>query len=249
LIPQEDIDIGNCLEKVLRKNGVRIELNTSVLDISIRTNEKNIRCRKNGEEENFFADLVVLAMGRKPNSEHLDLENISLKTDKGLIIVDEHMRTNIKSVFAAGDVAGGGFAHVAFSQGEVAVNNAFGIDTVYDGSMVPRCIYTQPEIAAVGLTEKTAKKAGFKLKIGYANMVDNSKAFVLDEKIGFVKILADASNDRILGIHVMGKNASEIISEASLALKMKATPQDISSTLHPYFTISESIRDAAGNIA
>ncbi|MFQ6135456.1 MAG: dihydrolipoyl dehydrogenase family protein, partial [Nitrososphaerales archaeon] len=245
LLPLEDHDLGAHLEEVLRESGVEVMVKTAVLDISERGGVKTVSTRGGEGEERLEADMVVVAMGRSPNSENLGLEDLSIAVRDGWIVVDEHMATNVKGVYAVGDVVGGGLAHVASAQGLVAAENALGSKSIYDGRVVPRCIYTRPQVAAVGLTEKAAREEGLKLKIGRSYMSGNAKASVIGETTGFAKILAEASTGRVLGVHLMGEYASEVISEASLAMRLDATVGDIASTIHPYPTVSEVLREAA----
>jgi len=187
-------------------------------------------------------------MGRKPNIENIGFEGLSVSTKNGLIQVDQHMTTNIKGIFAVGDVVGGGFAHVASTQGSVAAENALGLDSVYDGIVIPRCIYSRPQVAAVGLNEKTARSNGFDIKIGKSKMNKNVKALLIGETQGFTKILVESRSRKILGVHIVGENVSEVISEASLAIRLGATADDIASTVHPFPTFSEALTEAAREI-
>ncbi len=245
LLPLEDQDIGVLLEEILSASGVEVKVKTTVQSISESGGVKTVSIQGAAGEERLEADLVVVAMGRSPNSENLGLEDFSVAVEDGWIVVDEHMATNVKDVYAVGDVVGGGLAHVASAQGAVAAENALGSESIYDGRVVPRCIYTRPQVAAVGLTEKAARAQGHNLKIRRSDMNKNAKASVVGETKGFVKILADASNGRILGVHIIGENASEVISEASLAMRLDAKVGDIASTVHPYPTVSDALREAA----
>jgi dihydrolipoamide dehydrogenase len=245
LMPLEDQDIGVFLAEILSASGVEVKVKTTVQSISESGEVKTVSIQGAAGEERLEADLVVVAMGRSLNSENLGLEDFSVAVEDGWIVVDDHMATNVKGVYAVGDVVGGGLVHVASAQGAVAAENALGSESIYDGRVVPRCIYTRPQVAAVGLTEKAARAEGFYLKIGRSDMKKNAKASVVDETKGFVKILADASNGRILGVHIIGENASEIISEASLAMRLDATVGDIASTIHLYPTVSDALREAA----
>ncbi len=245
LVPLEDDDIGIHLGRVLSEIGIDIQLKTNVLSISEECDVKNITCRSGEDVKLLKADMVILAMGRRPNSDNLGLEHLSLDIKDGWIVIDKHMATNIRGIYAAGDVVRGGFANVALAQGAVAAENALGLVSTYNGRLVPRCVFTRPEVATAGLTEKEAKAEGINLKVGFSKLTRNVKASLINNTNGFVKILADVSTNRILGVQMMCMNASEVISEASIAMHFNAKLNDIANIIHPYPTISESLRDAA----
>ena len=248
LLPLEDEDVSRVLEKVLCESGVNVFVDTIVSEISESGGIRTVSIQQNEDKRKLEADVVVLAMGRKPNIENIGFEGLSVSTKNGLIQVDQHMTTNIKGIFAVGDVVGGGFAHVASTQGSVAAENALGLDSVYDGIAIPRCIYSRPQVAAVGLNEKTARSNGFDIKIGKSKMNKNVKALLIGETQGFTKILVESRSRKILGVHIVGENVSEVISEASLAIRLGATSDDIASTVHPYPTFSEALTEAAREI-
>jgi len=187
-----------------------------------------------------------VAVGRKSNIGGLGLERVGIKTERGSITVNDRMETNIPGIYAAGDAIGGILlAHVASAEGEVAVENALGKDSVIDYKVVPRCIYTMPEVAAVGLTENQAREEGLNLKVGRFPFTANPRALILGQPDGFVKVLSDAKSGEIFGIHILGPQATELISEAALAIKMEATVSEISSTIHAHPTLSEAIKETA----
>jgi len=248
LLPLEDEDVSKVLEKVLCESGVNVFVKTIVSEISESDGIRTVSIQQNEDKKKLSADVVVLAMGRKPNIENIGLDALSVSTTKGLIQVDQHMATNINGIFAVGDVVGGGFAHVASTQGAVAAENAFGLDTVYDGHAIPRCIYSRPQVAVVGLSEKTARSKGFDVKIGKSKMNKNVKSLLIGETQGFAKILVESTSKKVLGVHIVGEHASEVISEASLAIRLGATADDIGGIIHPYPTFSEALSEAAREI-
>ena len=245
LLPIEDEDVSRILEKVLRESGVNVFVKTKVSGISESDGVKTVSIQQNEVKNKLKANVVVLAMGRKSNIENIGLEALSVATKNGLIQVDRHMATNIKGIFAVGDVTGGGLAHVASNQGTVAAENAFGLGSVYEGLTIPRCLYSRPQVAAVGLNEKTAKSKGFDVKIGKSKMNKNVKALLIGETQGFTKIVVESISRKILGVNIVGEHASEIISEASLAIRLGATVDYIAGTVHPYPTFSEALTEAA----
>ena len=247
IIPTEDQELAVSLKQALEKDGIKIFTGTQVSRIEDDPEGNKLVSVVTGEgEQKLTAELVLVAVGRKPNIEGLGLEKIGIKTERGSIVVNERMETNIPGIYAAGDAIGGILlAHVASAEGEVAVENALGKDSVMDYRVVPRCIYTMPEVAAVGLTESQAKEKGLNLKVGKFPFTANPRALILGQPNGFVKVLSDAKSGEIFGVHIFGPQATELISEAALAMKMGATASEISSTIHAHPTLSEAIKETA----
>ena len=248
LLPLEDDDVGKVLENILCESGVNVFLKTIVSGISESDGVKTVSIQQNGNKKKLVTEVVVVAMGRKPNIKNIGLDALSISTSNGLIQVDQNMATSIKGIFAVGDVVGGGLAHVASIQGTVATENALGLDTVYDGLAIPRCIYSHPQVATVGLNEKMAKSKGFDVIIGKSKMNKNIKSLIIGETQGFAKILVEFKSKKVLGVQIIGECASEVISEATLAIKLGATAKDISDIVHPYPTFSEALSEAAREI-
>jgi len=247
LLPTEDHEVGRYLERILTELGVGVRVATTALSISKKNSVKTVSIQGPKGRELLKADLVVLATGRRPNTKNLGLESLSVASQDGWITVDERMATNVKGLYAVGDVAGGGLAHVASEQGAVAAENAMGRASTFDERVIPRCLYTRPEIAAVGLTEEEARNQGLDFKIGRLKMGENDRSSILGEESGFAKVLVDVVTKRILGVYLVGACASEIISEAALAMQLNATVDDVARTIHPYPTVSNALRMAARN--
>ena len=247
IIPTEDHKLAMALQSALEKGGIKIFTSAQVSRIEDDSEGDKLISVVTGEgERKLTAELVLVAVGRKPNIEGLGLERVGIKTEQGSIVVNERMETNIPGIYAAGDAIGGILlAHVASAEGEVAVENALGRDSVMDYRVVPRCIYTMPEVAAVGLTESQAREKGLNLKIGNFPFTANPRALILGQPDGFVKILSDAKSGEIFGVHIFGHQATELIPEAALAIKMEATVSEISSTIHAHPTLSEAIKETA----
>lgn len=245
LLPLEDREMGVRLNRILTKQGVRVLTKTAVKSISEGQGVKKVLVQSPSGELTLEGDKVLMAVGRSPNVENVGLEELGIKHAKSGIEVDDRMETNVKGVYAIGDVAGGGLAHVASEEGIVAAENAMGLDSKIDLRVVPRCIYTIPEVAAVGLTEDQAKEQGYDLSIGKFPFTASGRALTLDETEGTVKVLADKSTKEILGVHIIGPRASDIIPEAALAMKLEATTEDLAKTIHPHPTLSEALREAA----
>ena len=247
IIPTEDQELAVSLKRALERDGVRIFNNTQVNRIEDDSKGGKLISVVTGEEEQkLIAELVLVAVGRKPNIEGLGLESVGVKTERGRIIVNDSMETSIPGIYAAGDAIGGILlAHVAFAEGEAAVENALGGKSVVDYKAVPRCIYTMPEVAAVGLTENQAKEKGLNLKAGKFPFAANPRALILGQPGGFIKILSDTDSGEIFGIHIFGPQATELIAEAALAMRMEMTVSEISSTIHAHPTLSEAMRETA----
>ena len=170
-----------------------------------------------------------------------------MKIIDGKIFVNEKMETNINGIYAIGDVNGGSYAHKAMHEGIIAADNALRkeeSDSKMNLSMIPRCIFTAPQVAAIGLTEDEAIKQGFKVKVGRFYFAANARALTTNHSDGLVKIVIDADLEEILGVHIVGPNASELIAEATLAMKLEATAEDIVNTIHVHPTLSEVLREA-----
>ena len=247
IIPTEDLELAKSLKGVLEREGIKIFTGAQVGRIEDDSEGDKLVTVNTGEgEQKLTAELVLVAVGRKPSLEGLGLEGVGIKTERGSIIVNDRMETGVPGIYAAGDAVGGILlAHVASAEGEVAAENALGKDSVMDYRVVPRCIYTMPEIAAVGLTESQAKEEGLDLKVGRFPFSANSKALISGQRDGFVKVLSDAGSGEIYGVHIFGPRATELISEATLAMGMEATVAEISSTIHAHPTLSEAVREAA----
>jgi dihydrolipoamide dehydrogenase len=250
ILPTEDTEIANTLENILKKDGIEIFTNATVT--SIRNTEQQMKAvsftTKDGEQERI-AEKVLLSVGRRPNTDDLGIEKLGLAVDNGRIVVNERMETNIPGIYAIGDVIGGlMLAHVAMEEGKCAVENSLGADCKIDYQAAPRCVYTSPEVAGVGLTEAEAKKEYGDIKIGRFPFMASGRALILNETAGMVKIIADARYGQILGVHILGPQATELVAEAVLGIKMEATFDDIASTIHAHPTLSEAVMEAALNV-
>jgi len=247
IIPTEDQELSISLRRILERDGIKIFTSAQVSRIEDDPEGDKLISVVAGEgEQKLMAELVLVAVGRKSNIEGLGLERVGIKTERGSVVVNDRMETNIPGIYAAGDAIGGILlAHVASAEGEVAVENALGKKSVIDYRVVPRCIYTMPEVAAVGLTESQAREEGLNLKVGRFPFTANPRALILGRSDGFVKVLSDAKSGEIFGIHIFGPQATELISEATLAMKMEATVSEISSTIHVHPTLSEAMRETA----
>jgi dihydrolipoamide dehydrogenase len=249
IIPTEDGEIASALEEFLKRYKIQILTRTQVKEITKVKENLWIKALCQEGEKEFETEVVLVAAGRNPNVEDLGLERAGVRYDKKGISINSKMETNIPGIYAIGDVTGQLLlAHFASAQGEVAGENAMMRDTEFDSRIVPRCIYTLPEIASVGFTEKEAKENGYTIKVGRFPFTANGKAAILGERSGFVKIIADAKYGEILGVHIIGPHATDLIGEALLAMHMEAVVEDIGQMIHPHPTLTEALKEAALDI-
>ncbi len=243
-----DADASKELRKALEKAGMRILTSTKVLGQKATKKGTEVTVQgPDGKEEVLVADRVLVAVGRRPNGAGLGLENAGVKVDeRGYVpVVNDHMQTNVANIYAIGDVARAPLlAHKAMKEGVVAAEHASGMPSAYD-TVVPSVIYTTPELASVGMTEKEATDAGFEVRVGRFPLSASGRAASIGVSGGLIKLVGDAKTDMLLGFHMVGPNAGDIVSEAALAIEMGATLEDIALTQHPHPTISEGVMEAA----
>ncbi len=238
-----DKNIVDILQKNFEELNVDIYLNSKADKIE---NNKVIINSKEKGKISLEADKVLVAVGRKPNTNNIGLENTRIKIDnKGFIKVDNNLRTNDENIYDIGDISiGPMLAHKASRQGKIVAEIIAGNKDSYENVVVPAVVFTDPEIAVVGLTEKEAKDKGVKIKTGKFPFSALGRSATRNETQGFVKIIAD-EKDKILGVQIVGSEASDLISEAALAIKLTAKLEDLASTIHPHPTLSESLMEAA----
>ncbi|MED4463781.1 dihydrolipoyl dehydrogenase [Metabacillus fastidiosus] len=249
ILPTEDKEISKEMERLLKRKGIHIVTNAKALPDSLKKENGivTIDVEHKNETVSFSADKLLLSVGRKANVENIGLENTEIKIENGYIAVNEFYQTKESHIYAIGDVIGGlQLAHVASHEGIAAVEHIAGKNpSPINQSFVPKCVYSNPQAASIGLTEDEAKEQGFELKVGKFSFNAIGKALVFGETDGFVKLIANAENDDILGIHMIGPNVTEMISEAALAKVLDATPWEIGNTIHPHPTLSEAMSEAA----
>ncbi len=247
ILPSEDPEIAQGLEKVLK--GMKLEIHAQAQVSEIREGAEgrlNVLAKTKEGDKTFEGEHVLMAAGRKPNVEGLGLEAIGIRFSQKGIEVNDKMETGLPGHYAIGDVTGKWLlAHFASAQGEVAAENALGREAALESRVVPRCVYTLPEVASVGLTEKQAQEAGYELKVGRFPFAASGKAAVLGERVGFVKIVAETKYDEILGVHIFGPHATDLIGEAVLAMQLEATAGDIARAIHPHPTLTEALMEAS----
>ena len=246
-LSSEDIEISEYLEKEFRKKKITLITGVSVSKVQAGNEGMHV-VLSDGKE--FVTDKVLVSVGRSFNSEHIGLEGLGIKKgEKGQIIVDERMETNVKGIFAVGDVVGGMLlAHKASREGIVAASNACGTHMTMDYSIVPAAVFTSPEIASVGLREHEAAGKGMSIRTGHFPVRALGKAHASGEISGFFKIITDAHTGRIVGAHIIGPHASDLIHEIAVAMKAGMAAKDVAETIHAHPTFSEGIREAAEDV-
>ena len=248
IIPGMDKGISKEFIKILEKQGINFHLETKVNSIKKNNNIANVlTTSKNGKKINFNCDVVLISVGRKPNTKNLNLEAVGILLDnKKRIEVNNNFQTNVDSIYAIGDVIKGPMlAHKAEEEGIAIAELIAGQSGHVNYDIIPGLIYTFPDVASIGKTEEQLKDLNIKYKIGKFTFMANSRAKAINETEGFVKILADEKTDKVLGAHIIGPNAGEMIAEIAIAMEFGASSEDIARTCHAHPTFSEAIKEAA----
>jgi len=245
IVPAADPDLTTELAKLLTKAGVKIMTSTKVVAIDVPGKKLKYVTEKGDGELEF--DKLLIGVGRRAYTDGLGLQEAGVFFDRK-ITVDEYMRTNVPHIYAIGDAAGGGLAHVATREGEVAAENALGHTTKMDYTAVPYCVYTEPEMAWTGLNEQQAKEAGYDVKVGKFTFKSLGKAMAINENVGLVKIVTDAKYGEILGVHIVGPHATDLIHEACVSIKLESTIDELMHTIHAHPTLSEAVMEAAQDV-
>lgn len=246
ILPTEDTDISLEMTKLLKKRDIRIVTNAKIEPKTLHVSDNGVTCSlDNGES--YTAEKMLLSVGRVANIENIGLENTDIEIENACIKVNEHYQTKESHIYAIGDVIGGlQLAHVASHEGIRAVEQIAGIkNEPLQYANIARCVYANPEIASVGLTEQQAKRQQLTIKVGKFPFSAIGKALIQGDAQGFVKIVADQQTNDVLGVHVIGPHATDLISEGALALLLNATPWEIGETIHPHPSLSEAIGEAA----
>lgn len=243
LLPGEDEDIARVLHKQLEEDGAAIYTSATLKHLEAARKKAFIEDDKGLHE--IQADRVLVSVGRKPRVNHLGLEGVGVDFSHQGIHVNDHMQTNIPSIYACGDVVGGiQLAHMAFHEGKVAALNACGMDAVVHASAVPRCIYTSPEIASVGLTEKQAREKYGDIRMGEFPFSANGKALIANEQAGKVKVMIDPEFGEIVGISIVGAHATELIGQGAVMLHAELTADLMENFIAAHPTLSEAVHEA-----
>ena len=251
LLPIEDEEIAKEFTRLMKKKGIDVFTEAKVDACEVTENGVKTTITFKGKQQTIETDLVLSATGRRAVTENCGLEKTKVKLDqRGMVEVDQFMRTAEPNIYAIGDIVPTpALAHVASAEGILAIEHMKGLEVrplQYDH--VPNCTYTEPEVASVGLTEKKAKERGYDVKVGKFPFTANSKARILGEAGGLVKIVADKKYDEFLGLHIVGPRATELIVEGCTALELEATAESIAKTIHAHPTLSEAMMEAAEDV-
>jgi len=248
ITPGMDKEISNEFMKILKKQGITFHMQHKVEKITKDKSGAIISTSdQSGNKKNFECDVVLISVGRRPNTRGLNLEKISIELDeKKRIKTDKKFQTNLDNIYAIGDViAGPMLAHKAEDEGIAVAENIAGQSGHVNYDTIPGVVYTTPEVASIGKTEEQLKEKNIKYKIGKFSFMANSRAKAIDDTEGFVKILADEKTDKVLGAHLIGPHAGELIAEIGIAMEFGASSEDIARTCHAHPTFSEAVKEAA----
>ena len=247
LVPVEDADVSKELEKAFKKQGIKTLTSAQVQSVDTSGNTLKVKIKTKKGEETIECDQVLSAVGVVGNIEDIGLEKAGVKTERGAIVHDEFFRTNVKGVYAIGDVAGPPWlAHKASHEGILCVEKIAGKDVQpVNYKNIPGCTYCQPQIASVGYTEQAAREAGFDVKVGKFPFSASGKASAMGHNEGFVKVIYDAKYGEWLGCHIIGRDATEMIAEAVTARTLETTVHEVIESMHPHPTLSEAVMEAS----
>lgn len=247
ITPGMDREICDNFLKILKKQGMKFHLSTKVLDVKKSSDGATVFVESNGQKMEMTGDIVLMSVGRKPNTEGLNLEAAGINKDqKGRISIDKKFKTNVDNVYAIGDVVEGPMlAHKAEDEGMAVAEFISGKYGHVNHDTIPGVVYTSPEVAVVGKTEEQLKQAGIEYNVGKFPFMANSRAKINNDADGFVKILADKATDKILGVHMIGPDVGTMIAEVVLAMEFGASAEDIARTCHAHPTLTEAVREAA----
>jgi dihydrolipoamide dehydrogenase len=251
LVPGMDTTLAKGLKKSLEKQGLAFRLGTQVVSAEVAEDGVHVALDAAGQRADETFDIVLVAVGRRPYTENLGLEDIGVTLDeRRRIPVNGRFETNVPNVFAIGDVIPGAMlAHKAEEEGIAAVENMAGLPGHVSYDAIPSIVYTSPELAGVGMTEEEATRRGLEVQIGTFPFLANGRARCMNETEGSVRIIADAKTDRILGIHILAAHASDLIAEAALAMEFSASAEDLARSVHAHPTLAEAVKEAALAVA
>ena len=248
VLPLEDPESGEVLAKSFRKSGIQIHTGTRVEGFQVTADGVQLTAVSEDKGEvHFEGDQLLVAIGRAPNTESLGLKDVGVETERGCVTTNEMRQTNVGSVYAIGDVAGPPMlAHKAMHEGVAVVEHLAGLEShVADASFIPSCVYCLPQVASIGMTEQAAREAGYDVQVGKFPFQAIGKALAINEREGHIKLVVDRQYGEILGAHIVGPDATEIIHEIALARTAELTPGEIIATVHAHPTLHEAVHEAA----
>ena len=241
-----DKDLGDPVAKQIKADGGEILTGTKAVSWREEGGKALVKVDTNGQTKEIPADVVLVAVGRRPITQGLAIEKTGVKIEKGFIVVDERMQTSVPGIYACGDVVGQPMlAHKSSHEGELIAEIIAGKNRINDARTIPAVVFTEPEIATAGMSKSEAEAKGHKVTEGKFPFSVSGRAMAIDEMKGFVKVIADAEDERILGVSIVGPEASDLISEAALAIEMGAYVPDVALTIHPHPTLGEAVMEAA----
>lgn len=247
ILPMMDGELTQMVRKNLERKGIKILTATRVISIEGREEEADVTIETKNSQEIITGDHVLICVGRRPDTEALGLDRVNIAVERGRIKVNELMQTSCPDVYAVGDCASPiMLAHIASAQGELAAEHAAGHRPgAYLEQTNPSCVYTEPEFAAVGLTEEKAKEMNLDYIVGRFPLAANGKALIMNGGEGMIKVIADAKYKEVLGVHILGPRATDLISEGAFAIRLEATLDELITTIHAHPTLGEAVREAA----
>ena len=245
ILPLMDGELSKMLKKSMQEKNIEILTGTKVLSVETTALGAKVNVETEQGNKSFEAEKVLVAVGRRTYTESLDLAAAGIANDRGRITVNDKMQTNVEGIYAIGDCLGKVMlAHVASAQGEVAAENIMGENKKFNGATSPSCVYTDPEFAGVGLTEEQAKEQNKDYEVGRFPLAANGKALIANGGQGVVKVIKGKEYNEILGVHILGPRATDLIAEAALMIGMEATAEDVIETIHAHPTLTEAVREA-----
>jgi dihydrolipoamide dehydrogenase len=247
MLPLEDEEVSKYMERSFRKLRATVMTGTAVLSARVEEGKCIVEVEGKKGKETLTADMVLSAVGIKTNTENIGLENVGIAIERDKIAVDEYYRTAVEGIYAIGDlIATPALAHVASAEAICCVEHICGLNPeTVDYSTIPSCVYTTPEVASVGMTEKEAREKGIEVSIGKFPFTASGKATAAGDRDGFVKLVFESESERLLGAHFVGMNVTEMIAETTIAKALGATAHKIAKTIHPHPTMSEAVMEAA----
>ncbi|HJS98474.1 MAG TPA: dihydrolipoyl dehydrogenase [Terriglobales bacterium] len=252
MVPVEDEDVSKELARAYRKRGINFHTSAKVEKVEKTKTGVAVTFTADGKQQKLEAEKILIAVGRKPNTENIGLEKVPrVQVERGFIKVNEWMQTGEAGIYAVGDIVMGlpQLAHSGMMEGIVAVATIAGKPAKpVDPLKIPNCTYCEPQIGSVGLSETKAKERGIEVRIGKFPFTANSKASIVGKHEGFIKVVADAKYEQILGVHIIGPSATDLIAESVAAMELEATAKDLMWTIHPHPTLSEAMGDAASSV-
>jgi dihydrolipoamide dehydrogenase len=251
LVPVEDEDVSKELARVYRKRGINFHTGAKVEKVEKTKSGVSVTFSVGGKEQKIEAEKILIAVGRKPRTENIGLEKTKIRPDRGFIVTDSWMQTSEPGIYAIGDIVLGTpqLAHVGGMEGIVAVTKIAGkTGKPINPEHIPNATYSHPEIGSVGLTQAKAEEAGYNVKVGKFPFTANSRASIVGQHDGFIKIVSDADHGEILGVHIIGPQATELIAEAVVAMELEATVEDLMWTIHAHPTLAEAMLDASNSV-